>query len=93
MTVFIEKFNARIFFRSNFPYLQKNICITEKIFITLAVVVVFMIYKMTKTTKVMLLIGLTPWTSLLRIEFHRSDEILGTFKNMFPTRKKICLQI
>ena len=36
MTVFMEKFHARIFIRSSFLYLRKNIHITEKMFITLA---------------------------------------------------------
>ena len=36
MKVFIEKFHATIFFRSNFPYLWKNIRFTEKMLITLA---------------------------------------------------------
>ena len=36
MSVFKEKFHARTFFRSDLPYLRKNIRITEKMFITLA---------------------------------------------------------
>ena len=37
MCIFTEKFHAKIFFSSNFTYLQKNIRITEKqMFITLA---------------------------------------------------------
>ena len=41
MMLLAEKFHAKIFFRSNFLYLRKNIHITEKMFITLAPGIVY----------------------------------------------------